>query len=231
MADVSLILGESGSGKTRSMINLPPKHTFVVNVSGEQKKLPFKGSAKKYPLYDPATGEGNLLNCEDWDKIVKVLRWISKNRSEIRFIIIDDNQYLGLFHYTSRMTEKDWTKFNTITANTVSMAKILGGLRSNIMVFIMNHVENGSSVEGKEVIQAKSMGKFIKEKLTYEGLFTTVLLCDKEEKKDGEIEHFFWTRRANSTVKTPEGMFEEQKIPNDLVIVGKAIHDYYNSED
>jgi hypothetical protein len=58
-------------------------------------------------------------------------------------------------------------------------------------------------------------------------LFTTVLLCDKEETNGGEIKHFFWTRRVNSTVKTPEGMFEDQKIPNDLWEVAKAIHNYY----
>lgn len=227
MADVSLILGESGSGKTRSIINLPAKRTFLVNVAGRQKRPPFKGSASKYVEFDKATGEGNLLHSEDWGEIMKVLKWVSKNRSDIRFIILDDNQYLSLFSYTSHINEKDWAKFNVITVNTIELVKRLADLREDMMIFIMQHIENGSTVEGKELIQAKTMGKFVKEKLTYEGLFTTVLLCDKEEKKGGELEHFFWTRRANSTVKCPEGMFEEQKIPNDLAIVAKAIHDYY----
>lgn len=227
MADVSLILGESGSGKSRSIKNLPAKNTFIVNVVGQQKRLPFKGSGKLYKEFDMDTGEGNLLTTRDWESIAKVLKYVSKKRKDIRFIVLDDNQYLSLFTYTSRINEKDWAKFNTITVNTVDMVDLLGSLREDIMVFILQHIENGASVEGKELIQAKTMGKFIKEKVTYEGLFTTVLLCDKEDKGDGKIEHFFWTRRGNSTVKTPEDMFEEQRIPNDLWLVAKAIHEYY----
>jgi hypothetical protein len=227
MADVTLVLGESKSGKTTSMKNLPPKHTFVINVVGKQKRLPFKGSASLYKEFDPPTGEGNMLTSRDWGYIAKVLKYINKNRPEIRFIVLDDNQYLSLFTYTSRINEKDWAKFNTITVNTVDMVDLLGSLRENIMVFILQHIENGSSVEGKEQIQAKTLGKFVKEKLTYEGLFTTVLLCDKQEKDNGEIEHFFWTRKINSTVGTPAGMFEEQKIPNDLWEVARSIHNYY----
>lgn len=228
MADVSLVLGESGSGKSRSIINLPAKHTFLVNVTGKQKRLPFKGSGSKYIEFDMETGQGNLLHSSDWEVIAKVLKYVNKKRPDIRFVVIDDNQYLSLFSYTSHMNEKDWTKFNIITVNTIALVEILGKMRDDMMIFVMQHIENGASVEGKELIQAKTMGKFVKEKLTYEGLFTTVLLCDKEEKKGGEIEHFFWTRRINSTVKTPEGMFEEQKIPNDLLTVAKAIHEYYS---
>jgi hypothetical protein len=227
MADVSLILGESGSGKSRSMINLPPKNTFIINVVGRQKRLPFKGSKTNFKEFNKETGEGNLLTSKDWAEIAKVVKYVNKNRKEIRFIVLDDNQYLSLFTYTDRITEKDWAKFNTITVNTVDMVNLLGSLREDLMVFILQHIENGASVEGKELIQAKTMGKFIKEKLTYEGLFTMVLLTDKEDKGNGVIEHFFWTRRANSTVKTPEGMFEEQKIPNDLWVVARAIHEYY----
>lgn len=228
MADVSLILGESGSGKSRSIKNLPAKNTFIVNVVGKQKRLPFKGSASNYTEFNKDTGEGNMLTSRNWGYIAKVLKYVNKNRPDIRFIVLDDNQYLSLFTYTSRINEKDWAKFNTITVNTVDMVDLLGGLRENLMVFVLQHIENGSSVEGKEQIQAKTMGKFIKEKLTYEGLFTTVLLCDKEEKDDGEVEHFFWTRKINATVKSPEGLFEDQKIPNDLWIVAKALHSYYS---
>ena len=227
MSDLILILGESGSGKSRSIQNLPSKNTFVINVVGKQKRLPFKGSASSYTEWNEETMTGNMLTTRDWSLIIKTVRKISKHRSDIRFIVLDDNQYLSLFEYTSRINERDWQKFNTITTNTVDMVDGLSALRDNLMIFVLQHIENGASVEGKELIQAKTMGKFIKEKVTYEGLYTIVLLCDKEEKSNGEIEHFFWTRRVNSTVKCPEGLFEEQKIPNDLWIVAKAVHNYF----
>jgi hypothetical protein len=225
-ARVSLVLGGSGSGKSRSTKNLPPKHTFVVNVVG--KDLPFKGSGKLYPLFDPVTGQGNMLVTKSTGKIAKTLQYISDHRPEIRFIIIDDNQYISLFTYTKRIDEKDWAKYNTIAVNMVDLVEFCKTLRPNLQIYILQHIEAGEDAYGNDQIEAKTMGKFVKEKVTYEGLFTVVLLCDKEEGEDGKVEHFFWTRRAKSTVKTPEDMFAEQKIPNDLLVVGKAIHEYYS---
>ena len=41
-----MILGESGSGKSTSLKNLPSEETFVIQVT--PKMLPFKGANKKY---------------------------------------------------------------------------------------------------------------------------------------------------------------------------------------
>lgn len=222
---VTLVLGGSGSGKSRSAKNLPPKHTFIINVVG--KDLPFKGSNSMYPKFNTETGQGNMLITKSTKRIMEVLDYINENRPEIKFIIIDDNQYISLFTYRRKIDEKDWTKYNVIAANMLDLAEKSKSLRDDIQVYILQHIESGEDATGNAQIQAKTMGKFIKEKVTYEGLFTMVLLTDKEEAEDGAVNHFFWTRRANSTVKTPEDMFADQKIPNDLRIVAKAIHDYY----
>lgn len=227
MAEITLILGGSGSGKSRSIKNLPSKRTFVISVV-ENKRLPFAKSSSLYTDFNFETGEGNILRSKSIKTIAKVLRYINEHRPEIRFVILDDAQYLSLFTYTSRIDEKDWAKFNTIIANTIDLIDLMSSLRKDIMVFILQHIENGTDAMGDDQIQAKTLGKFIKEKLTYEGLFDTVLLCDKEEEDNGEVKHFFWTRKSKSTVKSSEGLFTEQKIPNDLLIVAKAIHEYYN---
>lgn len=227
MSRVSLILGESGSGKSTSIENLPPHKTFVVSVVG--KELPFRGSEVLYPPLNMETGKGNFYASKSTEKIAKVLNWVNKKRPDIKFIIIDDNQYLSLFTYTGRIGEKDWAKFNTIITNTLDFAEFCKTLRDDIQVFILQHIEVGEDADGNAQTQAKTMGKFVKEKVTYEGLFTSVLLCDKEEDSDDPngIRHFFWTRKVKSTVKTPKGMFEEQKIPNDLLLVARSIRDYY----
>ena len=46
MANICLIVGKSGSGKSTSIKGLDPKNTVIVNVL--QKKLPFKGSSSLY---------------------------------------------------------------------------------------------------------------------------------------------------------------------------------------
>lgn len=226
MARVSLILGGSGSGKSRSIKNLPSKHTFIFNVVG--KDLPFKGSASMYTEFDLETGKGNILTTKSTKTIAKVLKYINDERPEIKFVIIDDNQYISLFTYTKRIDEKDWAKFNTIAVNMVDLVEYAKEQRSDMQIYFLQHIESGDDVSGNNLIRAKTLGKFVREKVEFEGLFPLVLLCDKEETEDGEVKHFFWTRHAKSTVKSAEKMFNDQKIDNDLLIVAKAIHEYYN---
>ncbi len=46
MSNTSLIMGESGTGKSTSIRNLNPKETFIINVLN--KPLPFKGYKSNY---------------------------------------------------------------------------------------------------------------------------------------------------------------------------------------
>ena len=60
------------------------------------------------------------------------------------------------------------------------------------------------------------------EKLTIEGCFDIVLLTQIENN-----EHYFLTQSdGNSTVKSPENMFD-LKIDNDLKMVDTKIREYY----
>lgn len=228
MAKVALILGESGGGKTASARTLPPKYTAIIQP--EPKELPWEGSEAQYKRFSRKTGKGNWFITDKTSGIAKNLQYISEQRPEIKFIVIDDNQYVSLFTFINRISEKSFDKFNDIAVNMVELVRFCKTLRNDLQIFILQHVEAGETVEGEKVIQAKTMGKFVKEKVTYEGLFTTVLLADKEEDEHGELEYFFWTRKGNSTVKTPMGMFPDKKIPNDLLAVGRRIHEYYTGK-
>lgn len=67
----------------------------------------------------------------------------------------------------------------------------------------------------------------IDNQITYEGLFTTVLFTDKVAKKDGSTEYSFITNGdPNNTAKSPRGLFESTKIPNDLMLVVNAVRAY-----
>lgn len=87
MANVCLIMGKSGSGKSTSIKTLDPKSTVVFNVL--KKKLPFKGSSKLYNAENK-----NLFNIDDYSQIVSYLEGINKNASYVRNIIIDDATYV-----------------------------------------------------------------------------------------------------------------------------------------
>lgn len=233
MAKVVLVLGESGSGKSSSIEGLPPEQTFIV--APEYKELPFEGSDEAYPrisytkLLNGTNTKGRFLVTDKLGEAAKSLVYVSKNRPEVKYAIVEDNQFYSLFTFISRINDRDgFAKFNDIAVNLVEFTRLLKGLREDMIIFLLHHIETGEDVRGNDVIQAKTMGKFVKEKVTFESLFTNVLLCDKEVgDASDEINHFFWTRMAGSTVKTPKGMFTDQKIPNDLRIVGERMREYY----
>ena len=85
----------------------------------------------------------------------------------------------------------------------------------NKIVYFLHHSEEDAS--GRE--KTKTVGKMLEEKLVIEGCFDIVLYCQ---------DHKFYTQsNGQSTAKTPEGLFSEIEIPNDLKAVDTAIREYY----
>lgn len=102
MAKAIAIVGDSGSGKSTSMAQMPelgvigldPKETFIINIKG--KDLPFRGWKKKYtpiPVGGPPE-TGNYLSSTDPDLIVKVINYVGTNRPDIKNLVVDDGQYV-----------------------------------------------------------------------------------------------------------------------------------------
>lgn len=83
MANVVLILGKSGSGKSTSIKGLNPKETVVFNIL--KKRLPFKGSLSLYNVENK-----NLFNLDEYDKLNSYLQSIDKNAPHIKNIVLDD---------------------------------------------------------------------------------------------------------------------------------------------
>jgi len=65
--------------------------------------------------------------------------------------------------------------------------------------------------------------------INLEGLFTICLYTHVEEQKDGTASYNFVTNRFKKyPAKSPDGMFSEIKIPNNLQNVVNTIDEYYN---
>lgn len=225
MAKVALILGESASGKTTAAMALPPAKTVIVNPG--VKELTLFGSEDLYPELTEKNKAGRLINSSSITEIRQKLKFISDKRPEIKFAVIDDYQFTSLFTFVSRINEKSFEKFNEIAVQMVTFTMFLKNLRPDLTIFILNHIEEGTDVKGNPLLQAKTLGRFVKEKVTYEGLFTTVLVCDREEgDTEDEINYFMWTRGLGSVAKAPKGMFATAKIPSDLLYVAKAMYNF-----
>lgn len=230
MSRAVFVIGESGAGKSSAIRTLNPKETFLINALG--KDLPFKGSAKIYTYWDKEKNpEGNMIKTSKADVIMKWLKHISDNMPNVKNVVIDDNTFVTSLELIRRTKETTWDKYNDIASNFIQLAELSKSLRDDIIVYILHHTkEEGDGILEEKKVKAMSYGKLVDEKLcSQEAQFTIVLLA-KKEKTDNGIQYSFYTRDQNSTAKTPYGMFDEEKIPNDFQEVRKAIECYYDNE-
>ena len=196
-----LIIGASGSGKSRSIKGLKPEEVGIFSV--EKGRLPFKGD---YKVKTRAT--------------YKDIASIFKDPKLKRYVI-DDSQFLmvnALFDRAKEVGYGKYTDFALDFRNLVHNVNYL--LPDDVVVYFLHHTETDPNT-GK--VKAKTVGKMIDQYLTLEGCFDIVLLAEV----DGEGHHFVTQSDGYTTAKSPEGMFPTLKIPNDLGIVDAAIRDYW----
>lgn len=225
MATGILILGESGTGKSTSLENLPPKETFIINVKG--KSLPFKGWKSGFTPFGKDNLEGNYLQTEDAGTIIKTMQYISEKMPHIKYLIVDDFQYMAASEFMAKASEKGFDKFTSIGKNIYSVADYHNKLRDDLYVVYLNHLEEFTDSMGDRKMKAKLVGKLVDNVVTLEGLFTIVLYTNVKKGKEG-MEYTFQTQNNGSnTAKSPKGMFDSVEIPNDLGYVIKNIEEYY----
>ena len=125
--------------------------------------------------------------------------------------------------------EKGYEKFSVMARDTVAMIRAAKQLREDLIVFYFSHpdtIEDSGDIIGYKM---KTSGKLIDSQINLEGLFTVVLYTHVEENKDGTVDYGFVTNRFKKIpAKSPDGMFSEIKIPNNLQTVVNTINQYYN---
>jgi hypothetical protein len=224
MSNTVLVIGQSGSGKSTSLRNLDPKTTFVINVL--DKPLPFKAFKKNYRALTKENKSGNYYSTSDWANVVKCIEMVNRERTEITTLIIDDWQYILAYEFMRRNTtgeEKEknpYQKFTDIAVHGWSTINACLGTRETLTNFVLSH----SDIDATGRSKCKTIGKMLDEKITIEGLFTTVL-----HSRVVNGEYMFQTQYDGEFLaKSPMGMFEEHLIPNDLVSVKSAVENYFN---
>lgn len=208
-----LVLGESGSGKSRALKNFKPGEVSVFNVAG--KPLPFK----------------NSLACISINKAIKELKAKGKNitrydyikscmlKSKAKSFAVDDSQFLMAFDSFDKANELGYGKFTDMAVNMEKLVEfVIDTLPDDVIVYFLHHVELADNGKYK----AKTIGKMLDNQLTLEGLFSIVLYCTADENH-----HYFMTQsKGISTAKSPEDMLPEE-MENDLKTVDDAIRDYW----
>jgi hypothetical protein len=216
MANITLVIGESGTGKSTSIRNLDPKETVIINVL--DKPLPFKSALENYKK-KTSDQKGNYFSTDNYSKIISAINHISVNDLSIKNIIIDDFQYVMANEFMRRATERGFDKFTEIAQHAWQIIDSAAKARSDLFVFILSHSDEDNS--GK--IKCKTIGKMLDDKITIEGMFTTVL---HSIVSDGGYK--FLTQNDGSHIaKSPMGMFSQDFIDNDLYFVKQKMSEYY----
>lgn len=216
------VVGFTGTGKSTSVKHLDPATTYIINVA--KKELPFKGSEKLYN-----TENKNYKEIDDAVEITRLLHVISEKAPHIKNIVIEDSNYIMGFNMVSRAMEKGFEKFSIMARDMVELFREARKLRDDLKVFYFTHPEAVEDSGEVVVYKIKTAGKLLDNQINLEGLFTVVLYTYVEENKDGSSKYHFVTNRYRKfPAKSPDGMFADLMIPNNLQIVSETIDNYYN---
>lgn len=227
MSNLVVILGPTGSGKSTSIKNLDPKETMVLALKDIDKALPFKGSRKLYNVENK-----NYFALKDYAEIISYMESASKNLKNIHNIIVDDAIYVMRTEFFNRASEKGYDKYNELADHFRRIIATGSTLRSDINVFLMLHtepIEEDGNIVG---YKASTVGKLLDKMYNPLESVTITLFCQPKFDDEGNPQFGFWTRKkkvgsVELPCKSPDGMFEEEFIPNDLALVVKAMNEYY----
>lgn len=204
-----LLIGKSGSGKSASMKKCVGKDFNLIRVLN--KPLPFRGKI-------------NGWNTDDYQVVFKALK-----AAPAKSVVIDDAGYLITNYFMKNHSTKGkgndvFGLYNTLGDNFWSLIQfIVNQMPDDRIVYVVMHEDTDEFGN----IRAKTIGKLLDDKICLEGMFTIVLRC-----VNNLSEHKFITQSDGSAIsKSPEGMFEDIEIPNDLLYVDMQIRKYYEIEN
>ncbi|RUP42203.1 MAG: hypothetical protein EKK63_02580 [Acinetobacter sp.] len=226
MANVVLITGNTGTGKSRSLKDLNPKETYLINCAN--KPLPFVGSGN---LYQSGV---NMIVSNESGFIVSAIKQVSEKAPHIKNLIIDDSGFIMTELFFKKASEKGYEKFTEIAKAFQSILSTAKSLRDDLNIAIIMHeddlVSNGIIV-GKK---AKTVGKLVDDQYNPLSVVTVALFTDVSYDKEGNPIYSFITNRClrqgiEIPAKSPEGMFPDRLIPNNLSLVFKTAREYYSN--
>lgn len=220
-------MGESGSGKTTSMRNLPKAETFYLDC--DKKGLNWKGWRKEFRNIregDADESQGYYLSSDSFATVSSALRHIDEDEKykRIKYVVIDtlnglmvaeEMNILGMQSGDKRSAWSDLAQNGWALINQALELK-----RDDLTVIILCHSETISDDNGIVRTRIKTNGRKL-EKLVLESKMTTVVWSVRQDGK-----YKFILSADGSTCKVPMGAFDVSECENDIMIVLKALEEY-----
>ena len=218
MSKVIGLMGESGSGKTTSMRNLPPAETFYIDC--DKKGLNWKGWKSQYSVDNK-----NYWRSDSFTVVAGLLNKINSqdNFQHIKYIVIDTINGLMVAEEMRILAMQSGDKrsaWSDLAQNGWDLINRALELRDDLTVIILAHSETISDDNGIIRTRIKTNGRKL-EKLVLESKMTTVIWSVRQ---DGRYK--FILSADGSTCKVPLNAFSVDEIDNDIMLVIKALEEY-----
>ncbi|MBQ3478195.1 MAG: AAA family ATPase [Clostridia bacterium] len=231
------LLGESGSGKTTSMRNLPPEKTLYIDADG--KGLQWRGWRQQFNRES-----GNYVSTSDKQTVLDLLDMVDRKQfikrvkdsqgrevkdyehakpgfENVEFVVIDTLNGIMVDDEMQRMNEKGYDKWADLAQAVYGIIVYALRMRPELTVIFTAHTQTErDDVTGQTWTRLKTNGRKL-DKIVLESKFSNVLHA---RCIDGQ--YVFETRANNSTAKTSMGAFDEATIPNDIMEVIRRLEEY-----
>ena len=200
-----LVYGKSGSGKSRSLKFFGEDEILLINIEG--KELPFRNTFKY------------ICRTDSLDTIITQIQ-----KMPCKIAVIDDAGYLMTHHFMDNHRNKkgsaSFDMYDDIADTMYFLVKrIKKDTPDDVIVYVLLHEDTNDMGETK----IRTIGKLIDNKVCLEGMVTVCLRCMSDNGK-----HFFRTQTDGFDIsKSPEEMFEDTEIDNNLKMVDDTIRAFY----
>lgn len=250
MAKTCMILGESGDGKTTSIV-VPPngeynkeyvkgfpssydgidlQSTIVINSDGKDLPFPYGklgwkvgGNIQNSSYSNPITVETLIGN-----PIKRTEGLFDKINSgtKIKRIIIDTIN--GSMNDKEMAGGMSWDKWYDLAKDYYKLIVKANSMREDLIIYLFGHVAIYTDVNGNENKCLLTNGKKL-EKIKLESK-VPIVLNTLVQGSGNDNKYYFETQKNRSTSKSPVGMFDDFLIPNSLKLVDQKIREYYGLE-
>lgn len=218
MAKVIGVMGESGSGKTTAMRNLPPEQTFYCDC--DKKGLNWKGWRQQY-----SSDKLNYWCSDSFTIVAGILKKINEQEKfkHIKYVVIDTLNGMMVAEEMRILAMQSGDKrsaWSDLAQNGWNLINLALEMREDLTVIIICHSETISDENGIVRTRIKTNGRKL-EKLVLESKMTTVIWAVRQDGK-----YKFILSADGSTCKVPIGCFDTDEIDNDIMVVIKALEEF-----
>lgn len=216
MSTLLFLMGESGSGKSTSLRNLPPDKTLYIDCDG--KGLAWRGWRQQYIDHQ------NYAKTNVATEIIELMEKVHTDPklAHIKYLVVDTLNAVMMDTEMRRCKETGYGKWSDLAMDVYYIVTDSNMYRDDLIVILVAESQTVDNEDKTTFTSIKTNGRKL-EKLRLERYSNWVVLT----RINDNGEHVLDVKaRANTTVRTPIGAFDVDEVPNDIMEIIKVMEEY-----